>query len=190
MYEAIVIGTSFGGLEALKTILPSLKIGFPLPVIVVLHIGDNNNEVFIRHLNEISPLNVKEAENGEPILPGNVYFAPPNYHLLIEDDFTFSLSTDKKLNFSRPSIDVLFETAAWVYKNKLIGVILTGANSDGANGLKTIKSFGGMTIIQNPCHAISPIMPRYALKIAKPDLRLNLEDIADKLIELASIKAK
>ena len=188
MYQAIAIGTSFGGLEALKTILPCLKKGFPLPVIVVLHIGEHNNEVFVSHLNEVCQLLVKEAESNEPILPGNIYFAPPNYHLLIENNFTFSLSTDKKLNFSRPSIDILFETAAWAYKNELIGVILTGANSDGANGLKAIKHFGGKTIIQNPCHAISPIMPRFALKIAKPELSLNLEDIADKLIELAFLK--
>ncbi|MGQ7871204.1 chemotaxis protein CheB [Sunxiuqinia sp. sy24] len=185
MYKAIVIGTSYGGLEALKVILPRLEKGFPLPVIIVLHIGDHNNDVFIRLLNELCPLHVKEAESNEPILPGQVYFAPPNYHLLIEDDLMFSLSTDEKLNYSRPSIDILFESAAWAYKRELIAVILTGANSDGANGMKTIKSFGGKTVIQNPCHAISPIMPRFALKIAKPEIRLDLEDIADKLIELA-----
>ena len=184
MYKAIVIGTSFGGLEALKLILPQLEAGFPVPVIVVLHIGDHSIEPFVRHLNSICPLTLKEAEMNEAILPGFVYFAPPNYHLLIEDDFTFSLSTDKKLNFSRPSIDVLFESAAWVYQKDLIGLVLTGANSDGANGLKTIKKFGGATIVQNPCSAISPAMPRFALNIAKPDFRINLEQVAEKLIEL------
>jgi len=185
MYKAIVIGTSYGGLEALKLILPKFDKDFPLPVIVVLHIGDHNNDIFINYLNEECKLVVKEAESNESILPGYIYFAPPNYHLLVEDDFTFSLSTSEKLNFSRPSIDILFESAAWAYTKSLIGVILTGANSDGANGLKIIKDLGGTTVVQNPCSALSPAMPRAALKIARPEIRLKLEDIADKLIELA-----
>ena len=188
MYKAVVIGTSHGGLEALKLILPQLEKGFPLAVIVVLHIGDHNNDVFIRILNGLCSLPVKEAESNEAILPGHIYFAPPNYHLLVEDDLTFSLSTDEKLNYSRPSIDILFESAAWAYKRKLIAVILSGANSDGAHGMKTVKSFGGKTVIQNPCHAISPTMPRFALKIARPEIRLDLENIAGKLIELAYSK--
>lgn len=188
MYRAVVIGTSFGGLEALNTILPELRKDFPIPVVVVLHIGEHSNDYFISQLNGVCELKVKEAEANEPILPGFIYFAPPAYHLQIEDNFTFSLSAEKKLNFSRPSIDVLFETAAWTYKNQLIGIILTGANSDGANGMKTIKQFGGKTIIQNPCHAISPIMPRFALKIADPDLKLNLEEIAGYLNELVLSK--
>ena len=188
MFKAIVIGTSFGGLEALKLILPKFGKNFPLPVIVVLHIGDHSNEVFINFLNDACKLTVKEVEMNEPVVPGFIYFAPPSYHLLVEDNYTFSLSTDEKLNFSRPSIDVLFESAAWVYKNQLIGVVLTGANSDGANGLRVIKEMGGTTIIQNPCHAIAPIMPRAALKIAKPEIRIDLDKIADKLIELAYSK--
>lgn len=185
MYKAIVIGTSYGGLEALKLILPAFRKGFPLPIIIVLHIGDHSNDTFINHLNSICDLEVKEADSNEPILPGIIYFAPPNYHLQVENDFTFSLSIDEKLNFSRPSIDVLFESAAWVYAIGLIGVILTGANSDGANGLKIIKDLGGKTIIQSPCSATSPNMPRAALKIANPDIKLKLEEIAAKLIELA-----
>jgi two-component system chemotaxis response regulator CheB len=185
MYKAIVIGTSYGGLEALKSILPVFGPGFPIPVIIVLHIGDHNNETFLNYMNAMCELTVKEAESHEKISPGFIYFAPPNYHLLIESDLTFSLTTDEKHNFSRPSIDVLFESAAWVYNKSLIGVVLTGANSDGAAGLKMIKDFGGMTLIQNPCSALSPVMPRAALKMAKPDIRLKLEDIAPKLIELA-----
>ena len=184
MFKAIVIGTSYGGPDALKIILPRLSAGFPVPVIIVLHIGDHNNDVFIEYMNSICSLEVKEAESNEKIKNGVIYFAPPNYHLLIESDFTFSLTTDQKLNFSRPSIDILFESAAWAYSNNLIGVVLTGANSDGANGLKMIKDFGGITIIQNPCSALSPAMPRAALKIARPDIRLKMEEIADKLIEL------
>ncbi|WP_299579454.1 chemotaxis protein CheB [uncultured Sunxiuqinia sp.] len=188
MYKAIVVGTSYGGLEALKLILPQLPEDFPLPVIVVLHIGEHKNDTFIRLLNELCTLQVKEAESKEPVLPGHIYFAPPNYHLLVEDDRTFSLSTDEKLNYSRPSIDILFESAAWAYQHELIGLILTGANSDGAEGLKTIKSFGGKTIVQDPCHAIAPIMPRFALKIAQPEIRLSLEAIPARLVELASSK--
>jgi two-component system chemotaxis response regulator CheB len=185
MYKAIVIGTSYGGLEALNLILPSLEKGFPLPIIIVLHIGEHNNTTFISHMNAACALEIKEAESNEPISPSVVYFAPPNYHLQVENDFTLSLSIAEKLNFSRPSIDVLFESAAWVYTKNLIGVILTGANSDGAIGLKTIKDLGGTTIVQNPDSAISPVMPRAALKASKPDIKLNLEDITGKLIELA-----
>ena len=184
-YKAIVIGTSYGGLEALKNILPSLEKDFPIPVIVVLHIGDNNNDIFVNYLNAICTLQVKEAESNEKIMPGFIYFAPPNYHLLIESDFTFSLTIDKKHNYSRPSIDILFESAAWAYTNSLIGVVLTGANSDGAVGLKLIKDFGGMTIVQSPESALSPVMPQAAIKMVKPEFKLKLEDIAGMLIELA-----
>lgn len=185
MYKAIVIGTSYGGPEALKLILPRLDKGFPLPVLIVLHIGDYSNDTFIDYLNSVCPLQVKEAEGNEPIRPGVIYFAPPNYHLQVENNFTFSLSTAQKVNYSRPSIDVLFESAAWVYGKSLIGVILTGANSDGAHGLKAVQNSGGKTIIQNPCSSLSPAMPRAAFKICKPDIKLKLEDIADQLISLA-----
>lgn len=184
MYKAIVIGTSYGGLEALKVILPQLDEGFPLPLIIVLHIGDHNNDLFIDYMNSVCALEVKEAESHEPIRPGVIYFAPPNYHLLIEDDFTFSLSTDERINFSRPSIDVLFESAAWAYSAGLIGIILTGANSDGAIGLRTIQNLGGLTMVQNPCTSLSPAMPRAALKICPAALRLKLEDIPGQLIKL------
>lgn len=188
MYKAIVIGTSFGGHEALKLILPQFEKGFPLAIIVVLHIGEHNNDTFINQLNAICNLVVKEAESMEPILQGTIYFAPPNYHLLIEDDFTFSLSNEERLNFSRPSIDILFESAAWAYTKSLIGVILTGANSDGANGLKVIKELGGKTIVQNPSSALAAAMPRAALEIIKPEKGVELEDIAGALIELTHSK--
>lgn len=185
MFKAIVIGASHGGLEALKVILTGLEKGFPLPVIVVLHIGGHSIDIFISHMNALCALEVKEAEMNEPILPGVVYFAPPNYHLLVEDDQTLTLSVAGKVNFSRPSIDVLFESAALVYTKQLVGVILTGANSDGAKGLKTIKDFGGTAIVQNPCTSLSPVMPSAAIKAASPQWRLKLEDIAGKLNQLA-----
>ncbi len=186
MYKAIVIGTSYGGLEALKSILPRFGKDFPLPVIVVLHIGDHNNETFVSYMDSLCPLQVKEAESNEQIRAGFIYFAPPNYHLLVESDFSFSLSTEAKHNFSRPSIDVLFESAAWVFTSSLIGVVLTGANSDGAVGLKMIKDFGGIAIVQSPCSALSPQMPRAALKMARPEYKLGLDAIADTLISLAA----
>ena len=187
MYKAIVIGTSHGGLEALKVILPMFGADFPLPVVVVLHIGEHSNDTFVSYLNSICPLEVKEAEGSEEVKAGSIYFAPPNYHLLIEPDFTFSLTTDEKHNFSRPSIDILFESAAWAYGQSLIGVVLTGANSDGAAGLKMIREFGGMALVQNPCSALSPAMPTAALRIAQPQIRMKLEEIGGKLIELANL---
>lgn len=186
MYKAIVIGTSSGGFEVLKIILPEFAAGFPVPVIIVLHIGNHRNENFVNYMNSFCKLQVKEAESNEKIQNGVIYFAPPNYHLLIESDFTFSLTTEKKYNYSRPSIDILFESAAWAYTKDLIGVVLTGANADGAEGLKMIKDFGGLTVIQSPCNALAPAMPQAALKIAKPSISLKLEDIAGKLIELVS----
>jgi len=184
MYKALVIGTSFGGLEALKAIIPLFPKDFPLAVIVVLHIGENQNDSFIRYLNDISLLHVKEAEDKEQILAGTIYFAPPNYHLLIEGDESFSLSTDSKVNHSRPSIDVLFETAAWCYKQRLIGVVLSGLNQDGAYGLLQINDLGGICIVEDPENAIARIMPSAAHKIANPQFITPLHQIAEKIIQL------
>ncbi|MGD9557265.1 MAG: chemotaxis protein CheB [Mangrovibacterium sp.] len=184
MRRAIVIGASYGGMEAIRNLLSKFPAGFDLPVIVVLHIGNNNISAYLTRLNEKTGFLVKEVDEKEPIRPGTVYFAPPNYHLQIENDFSFSLSTDKKVNFSRPSIDVLFETAAWVFKDGLIGILLTGANNDGANGLTSIKKYGGTTIVENPETALAPAMPRAATELFNPDYVLDLEDIAEKVIEL------
>jgi two-component system chemotaxis response regulator CheB len=184
MIKAIVIGASFGGLDAIKLIINGLPRIFKTPVIIVLHIGNNNINTFISMLNQNEFLTVKEAEEKETIKENTVYLAPPNYHLQVEDEFTLSLSTAQKVNFSRPSIDVLFETAAWTFKNELLGILLTGANSDGAEGVKTIKTFGGTTIIENPETAIAKQMPLSGIKISTPDYILNLEDIANKMIEL------
>lgn len=184
MLKAIVIGTSYGGLEALKAIIPHLPKEFSLAVIVVLHIGNNKNQSFVNYLDEKSHIKVKEADEREEIKAGTVYFAPPNYHLLIEDDSTITLSVDSKINHSRPSIDVLFETAAWHYKNQLIGILLTGLNNDGAFGLNEIQKFGGITIVENPRTATATIMPASAIKIMKPDFILHLNQISKKISEL------
>jgi len=186
MIKAIAIGTSYGGLEAIKVILSKLPSKFNTPVFIVLHIGNNNINTFISLLNRDENLKVKEAEEKEIINPKTVYFAPPNYHLQVEDEFSLSLSTAEKVNFSRPSIDVLFETAAWTFKQNLLGILLTGSNSDGAEGLKTIKDYGGTTIIENPETAFAKTMPFSGLKTSTPDFILNLEEIAGKIIELTN----
>ncbi|WP_216616407.1 chemotaxis protein CheB [Marinifilum caeruleilacunae] len=185
MSKALVIGTSFGGLEALKTIIPSLPEDFNIPVLVVLHIGDHNNDSFINYLNSISKLKVKEAEEKDEILAGYVYFAPPNYHMLIDDDASISFSADPKVHHSRPSIDVLFESAAWSLKDGIIGLILTGLNQDGAHGLKTIKNYGGTAIVENPENAVASIMPKAALAETEVDFVLELDEIGAKIIELS-----
>lgn len=184
MIKAVVIGASYGGLQAIKTIVKDLPVDFPAPVIIVLHIGNNNIKTFISSLNSNSKVKVKEAEEKESIKARTIYFAPPNYHLQVEDDFLFSLSTAEKVNFSRPAIDVLFETAAWSYKNNLLGILLTGSNSDGAEGLKTIKEYGGTTIVENPETAYAITMPQAGIKKSVPDYILNLENIASKIVEL------
>lgn len=184
MTQAIVIGASSGGMEAIRQVLSALPPRFNIPVIAVLHIGANNINHYLSLLDSKTSFHVKEAEEKEAILPGNVYFAPPNYHLLVEPNFTFSLSTDTKVNYSRPSIDVLFETAAWTCKNNLTGILLTGSNRDGAAGLKTIKDYGGATIVENPGSAYAKTMPRSAMEAFTPDYVLELREIPGKIIEL------
>ena len=183
-YEAIVIGVSSGGMNALKFIFSALPAGFRLPIIIVQHISAHSDNEWINILNDKSNLTIKEADEKEKIEIGNVYIAPANYHLLIENDKTFSLTIDEYVNFARPSIDVLFESAAESYKHKLIGIVLTGSNNDGAKGIKRIKEYGGLAIIQDPETAESPTMPASAIAAIEPDYILSLEKIIELLIKL------
>ena len=176
-YQAVVIGVSAGGLEALKVLLRLIPADFALSIVIVQHLHPLQDRFHIELLNEACCISVQEAEEKEPVMPGIVYFAPPNYHLLIEADKTFSLSIDEKVNFSRPSIDVLFETAAEAYGSGLIGVILTGANRDGALGLRRIKENGGLTIVQDPGTAQFSIMPSAAMAETKVDHVLTVTEI-------------
>lgn len=185
-YELIVIGGSSGGLEALLRILPGLARSFPIPIVIVLHQSRLAKSSLVHVLQSRCNMMVCEPEDKEQIEPGYIYIAPPNYHLLIEADRTFSYENSELVNYSRPAIDVLFETAAEVYEDKLIGVLLTGSNADGANGIKQIKEHGGMTIVQNPDGANSPFMPGAAIQRSKVDQILNLDEIAEKLINLPS----
>ncbi len=177
IYKAIVIGSSAGGLNALRTLLTMLESNFKIPIIIVQHTSPNSDNYITTYLNNLCNLNVKEADEKERITPGNIYFAPPNFHLLVEENFTFSLSIDERVNFARPSIDVLFDTASYTYKKQLIGIILTGANHDGAMGLKKIKQAGGLTIVQDPKTAESKNMPLSAIQATNVDHILSLNDI-------------
>jgi len=183
-YEAIVIGVSSGGMNAMKALFANLPKDFKLPVIIVQHVSQHSDNIWIQLLNDKSSLEIKEADEKERIENGKVYIAPSNYHLLVEKDKTFSLSTDERVNFARPSIDVLFETAADAYKQTLIGVVLTGSNNDGSRGLKQIKELGGLTIVQQPQTAESPYMPASAIATSQPDYILPLEEIIKLLIEI------
>lgn len=187
-YEAVVIGASAGGMEALKKLLTVLPKSFAAPIIIVQHISPHSDNYLARRLDELCKIHVKEADEKEKVATGTVYIAPPNYHLLIEQDKTLSLSADKKVNFSRPSIDVLFDSAAEVFGKGLIGVILTGANNDGSKGLKKIRDFGGLAIVQEPESAETCSMPKSAIETAGADFILTIEQISKKLIELIGDK--
>ena len=176
-YEAIVIGVSAGGMEALCTIFPHLPADFTLSVIVVQHQHPTSDDFLVRYLDERCSLRVKQADEKECILSGVVYIAPPDYHLMVEEDKTFSLSVDSPVNYARPSIDVLFETAADAYGAKLVGVILTGASTDGSQGLKRVKESGGMAIVQDFKTAESGMMPKAAVGATKVDHVLPLEEV-------------
>ncbi len=184
-YNAVVIGASAGGFHAVKKLLAQLPKDFSLPVIIVQHISPSSDNYMATYLNDNCKLRVKEADEKEDILPGYVYISPPNYHLLVEEDFTLSLSTTEKVNYSRPSIDILFETAVYAYGDSLIGIVLTGANNDGAEGLRKIKNAGGYCIVQDPKEAEATVMPESAIEKAVPHNILCIDSIAKKLISLS-----
>ena len=189
-YQAVVIGVSSGGMEVLQVILQSLPADFCLPIIIVQHMHADSDNYLARSLDEKCQLTVREACEKEEIKPGVVYVAPPNYHLLVENDRSFSLSITERVNFARPSIDVLFETAAEVFGANLIGVILTGANYDGCRGLKQIKDGGGVAMVQDPATAIVDSMPREAIAMSKVDYVLPPVKIGPTLVKLAKIRAR
>jgi two-component system chemotaxis response regulator CheB len=184
-YEAVVIGASSGGVKALSSIISCLGDTFPFPVMVVLHIHPHADAGLVRLLDTRYPIHVKEADEKEPAHAGVVYFAPPNYHLLVEEERTLSLSVEERVNHSRPSIDLLFETAAEAYGTGLIGIVLTGANHDGAQGLKRIVECGGMAVVQNPATAEAMAMPEAALKVTPVDHVLPLEEIGPWLVSIS-----
>lgn len=183
-YKAVVIGASAGGLYALAQILYRLPEDFPVPVIVVQHRIKDQRGLLEEVLQSKCKIKIKQADEKESIQSGCVYIAPPDYHLLVESDETFSLSSDNPVRFSRPSIDVLFETAAAVYKESLVGIILTGANNDGSAGITAVQKHGGLTIAQHPAEAQFPLMPAAAINTKQVKYIWTLSEIYDFLIKI------
>lgn len=186
MAGAVVIGASAGGVQALSCILPSLPTDFPSPVLVVIHVPPRKDNALVELFANKCAIAVKEAEDKEPLSGGTVYFAPPDYHLLVETESSLALSSDETVNHSRPAIDVLFETAADAFGPRLTGIILTGANNDGAAGLKAVGRAGGLAIVQDPALAEVPAMPAAALEACPSALTMSLDQIITFLQEPAA----
>lgn len=174
----VVIGGSAGSLQAILQLLPSLDVPLGAAIIIILHRQSHYDSVLTELLSVKTGLEVKEAEEKEPILPGVIYIAPADYHLLIESDHTFSLDYSEKVNFSRPSIDVTFSAAATVYGKHLAALLLSGANADGTEGLQTVKAMGGLTAIHNPLNAEVEFMPRQAMNNVEVDYILEITEMA------------
>ena len=184
MYEIVLIGTSWGGLSALSVVVAGLPATFALPIVVVQHRSPDAAGFLAELLQTRTRLGVVEVDDKHPIAAGHVYVAPPNYHLLIDRGF-FSLTTDAPVRYSRPSIDVTFVSAADEYGRRAVGVVLTGANDDGALGLKRIADRGGYTIVQDPDTAESPMMPKAALRLVPRTQIVPLNRIAGHLVTIA-----
>ncbi|MBD2000504.1 chemotaxis protein CheB [Oculatella sp. FACHB-28] len=183
MFKLVVIGTSLGGLSALKVLLSGLPSNFPVAIAVVQHRHKDSEDMMSSFLQPYVTLPIREVVDKDDLLPGTVYVAPADYHMLVDVGY-FTLSIDEPVSYARPSIDVLFESAADVYGEFVIGIILTGANQDGAKGLAAIKAQGGSTIVQEPATAESATMPAAAIATAVVDWILPLPKIAPHLINL------
>lgn len=180
--ELIVVGCSLGGMYALEKILKALPTEFCIPIAVTQHRHRRSNENLPSFLRRATHMDVVDAEDKQRIEPGKVYLAPADYHLLVEKG-EFNLSVDDVVRHSRPSVDVLFESAADAYGPSLIGIVLTGANADGARGAQRIKKRGGVVIVQDPKTAEAPTMPEAVIATGAVDQILRLEDIAAFLVE-------
>lgn len=188
LVEGIVIGASAGALEALSILLSKLPRDYPLPIFGVVHLPADGKSVLAECLQSKCAIQISEADDKEPIQSGNVYFAPPDYHLMIDSNQRMSLSSEEPVWFSRPSIDVLFESAAEVYGSALIGIILTGASPDGARGLCEIERSGGIALVQRPDSAYASAMPQAALDECPSAIALTLPEIGDYLLEVVAPK--
>lgn len=188
LIEAVVIGASAGGVEALSEILPGLRQGVAPAVMVVLHIPRERPSLLATIFDAKCAVQVREAQDKEPVEPGTVYFAAPDYHLLVDHGAQgpwLAMSNDEAVNFSRPAIDVLFESAADCWGPRVLGIVLTGGNQDGAQGLQAIARAGGMTVVQDPRQAQAPYMPEHAIAAGPVDHVLTLSDIAALLASLS-----
>jgi two-component system, chemotaxis family, protein-glutamate methylesterase/glutaminase len=187
--KAIVVGASAGGIEAMMQLFSPLPPDYPLSIISVIHMPDNHDSHLAEVFQQWTRIKVEDAEDKAAIQKGRLYFAPAGYHLLIEQDATFSLSCEMPVNYSRPSIDLMMQTAAQAYGSGLLGILLTGANLDGAMGMKSIKQHGGVTIVQAPLEAKSGTMPKEAIKLQTPDLIQGLTEIKNMLLRLGDMHA-
>ena len=186
-YQAIVVGGSSGGIDALLQVLPALPATLNAAVVVVLHLPRNRRSLLVDIFQPRCALPLREAQDKDALTPGSVYFAPADYHLLVDagpDGPQVALSVDAPVHFSRPSIDVLFESAADLYGDRLVGILLSGANEDGARGMQAIHAAGGLTIVQDPSSAAMPAMPQAALACIPAGHILPPADIAGFLAKL------
>jgi len=179
--EALVVGASAGAIEALNQLLPIVPENARIPLVVVVHLPPNRASLLPQIFAARCAACVREPEDKQPVAAGNIWFAPSNYHLLLEPDCSFGFSTDLPVNFSRPSIDVLFESAADVFGERLGCIVLTGANDDGAHGASTIRRRGGLVIVQDPNSAEAKQMPNAAIARANPQLIATLPEIAESI---------
>lgn len=184
--KALIIGGSAGSLDVLLHLLPGLKSDLSFPIVIVVHRKQGNDLLLANLLASRTTMQVKEAEEKETILAQNIYIAPPDYHLLIERDFSFSLDYSEKVNYSRPSIDVTFQSAAEVYAATLACLLLSGSNADGVNGLKAVKRFGGLALAQDPASASVSYMPEQAILNVDMDAVLPIEEMAAYLNSLSA----
>lgn len=177
-YKMIVIGGSAGSLQVILRLMPELRVPVPVTMVIVLHRKPSSDETLIDLLTSRTANPVREVEEKDPILPGYIYIVPADYHLLIESDQTFSLDVSEKVNYSRPSIDITFESAAEVYGPALLGILLSGANADGQEGMKAIKAAGGVCVVQDPDTAEVSYMPLQALSHVEIDKVMHAEELA------------
>ena len=178
------MGQSSGGFHLLSKVLCNLPDDFSIPVLVVQHRPTEDSPIMASLIGRKCTLSVVETEDKMELLSGHVYLAPPNYHLLVENKKLLALSTDEMLNYSRPAIDYLFTSAAEVFRDELIGILMSGANDDGAKGLKLINELGGATFVQDPKEAEFPLMPQSALDICEHHRQVKIEQLTDILVEL------
>lgn len=184
-FELVAVGTSLGGLSALRNMLQGLPNDFSAAIAIVQHRHKESGKTLASFLQQFTPLPVSEVEDKAKILPGHIYMAPANYHLLVEPGF-FSLSTDEPVSYARPSIDVMLESAADAYGPRLIAVLLTGANQDGVQGLAAVKASGGIAMVQDPTTADCPVLPKAAIAAVSVDWVLPLPTLAAHLVYLCS----
>lgn len=186
LIDAVVIGASAGGIEALSVILPAITTASRAAVFVVLHLPRDQPSLLPNIFSARCAVAVREAVHDEPVRSATVYFAPPDYHLLIDEGPRLALSCDESVNFARPAIDVLFESAADAYGARLLAILLSGGNQDGAAGMAYVQEQGGLTIVQQPASAQAAAMPLSALSRMTPDAVLSLPDIAQVMRSLAN----